>query len=356
MSAADSNSNFGTTIVNITVLDENDNTPVFDAVSYTTNISETALPSTSLLTVQATDADDTTNAEIRYTIESGANSNHFSIVSLTGEVFVSQSLDRETRGQYDLVLGAVDQGIPKRTGFVALTIGIIDSNDNAPEFTTATFSGTVFENEVNYTVFIPGTNNEPLLITATDRDIGNNAAIEYTIVSGTDFRIKTSYQSGIGYVGVLETTRELDRETVDTYILTIRAVDGGGLSSATFSQVIIDVLDRDDNIPVFDQSEYTLYFYENGDVGESLVTVSATESDIGANNTQIKFQIFFVNEAVNFPTTGKYKFGINFLTLYVSSRKLSRSARRSFWSMILAKKLIRSAKNWNLLLYRNINL
>ena len=305
IAALDSQGHQGDTIVNITVLDENDNTPIFDVPSYATNVSETALPSTSLLTVHATDADETSNAEIRYTIESGIDSNHFSIVALTGEVFVSQALDRETRDRYELVIGAVDQGSSQRTGTVMLTIYILDSNDNAPEFTAGTFEGVVFENEANYTVFIPGSNNDPLLITATDEDIGVNAAIEYSIVSGSDFRIKTSFLTGVGYVGLLETTRELDRETVDRYILTIRAVDGGGLSSATFSQVIIDVLDRDDNIPVFDQTEYIVYLDENGPVGESLVTVSATEEDIAVNNTQIRFRIQAVQESVDFIPTGK---------------------------------------------------
>ena len=285
-------------------MDENDNTPVFDESSYSTNVSETALPSTSLLTVHATDLDATVNADILYTIESGADNDHFSIVPLTGEIFVSQSLDRETRDKYELVLGAVDQGSPKRTGLVTLTIYILDSNDNSPVFTSATFVGTVFENEANFTVFVPGTSN-PLLITATDRDIGVNAEIEYSIVSGTDFRISTSYQSGVGFVGEIETTRELDRETQDIYILTLRAVDGGGLSSATFSQVTIDILDRDDNIPVFDESQYSVNLYENGDVGESLVNVSATESDIGINNTQIRFRIQFVSETVDSGLSGK---------------------------------------------------
>ena len=267
-------------------------------------MSETALPSTSLLTVHATDLDATINADILYTIESGADNDHFSIVPLTGEIFVSQSLDRETRDKYELVLGAVDQGSPKRTGLVTLTIYILDSNDNSPVFTSATFVGTVFENEANFTVFVPGTSN-PLLITATDRDIGVNAEIEYSIVSGTDFRISTSYQSGVGFVGEIETTRELDRETQDIYILTLRAVDGGGLSSATFSQVTIDILDRDDNIPVFDESQYSVNLYENGDVGESLVNVSATESDIGINNTQIRFRIQIVSETLDSGLSGK---------------------------------------------------
>ena len=38
------------------------------------------------------------------------------------------------------------------------------------------------------------------------------------------------------------------------------------------------------------------------------------------------------------------------------NRELPRSAKCSFWSMILGKKLIRSANNWNLLIYRNITL
>ena len=277
--------------MNITVLDVNDNTPIFDDTRYTGSVSEAALAYTSITRLSATDADETTNAEIRFIIESGVDSDDFLITPITGEVFVNAELDRETRSLYNLVIGAVDQGFPSNTGFVNLNIAISDVNDNKPNFTQSTFYGQVFENEDSYTVFIPfGDPSDLLYITATDADIDINAVIEYEIISSDDFRIRTEMISG-AFVGVIETARELDREVQDKYVLTLRAIDGGGLTSATLPQVVINVLDRDDSIPEFDEVEYFVDLTENGDSGEYLITVSATELDSAANNTNIKFRI-----------------------------------------------------------------
>ena len=284
--------------MNITVLDRNDNTPIFELTDYSASVSESALLHTSITRLFATDADETINAEIRYTIESGVDSDHFTIISTTGEVFVNMELDRERRSQYDLVIGAVDQGSPSNTGVTNLAIEILDENDNKPNFTQSTFYGQVFENEASYTVFVPLSNpSDTLYITATDDDISVNAEIEYEIIASDDFRIRTELISG-DYVGVIETSRELDREIQDRYVLTLRAIDGGGLTSATLPEVVIDVLDRDDSIPEFDETVYSVDLTENGESGEYLITVSATELDSAANNTNIKFRISAVQKFV----------------------------------------------------------
>lgn len=277
--------------MNITVLDVNDNTPEFENTSYVGSVSEGALVGTSILTLQATDLDETSNADIFYIIVSGIDNEHFKIIAATGEVFVEMELDRETRPEYNLVIGAVDQGYPPNTGLTYLTITIEDVNDNKPNFTRSTFNGQVFENEANYSVFIPFSSTSNLLyITATDDDIDVNAQIEYEIISSSEFRIRTELING-AYVGIIETLVELDREVQDRYVLTLRAIDGGGLTSATLPQVVIDVLDRDDSIPEFDEIEYFVDLIENGFSEEYLITVSATELDSAANNTNIKFRI-----------------------------------------------------------------
>ena len=257
--------------------------------NYTTNVAESALTSTSLITVTAGDIDATTNAEVLYIIDSGIGKDDFTINPNTGEVFVQRALDRETRPQYSLIVGAVDQGPVQRTGYADLFIEIDDVNDNDPIFTSPTFTGEVFENDLNSDVFI-GTPAVLLYITATDADIGNNSRITYEIVGATEFSISTFSING-SYRGVISTAVTLDSELQDQHVLTVRALDQPGRSSPTLSQVIINVIDRDDNVPMFTQDVFQAVLYENGDVDELVTNVSAREVDITVINSQIRFRI-----------------------------------------------------------------
>ena len=73
----------------ITVSDQNDNAPVFNPLSYSTDITEGAnTPRRSVITVSATDIDEGENREIVYSITRGNIGNTFSINNITVRILL----------------------------------------------------------------------------------------------------------------------------------------------------------------------------------------------------------------------------------------------------------------------------
>ena len=68
---------------------------------------------------------------------------------------------------------------------------------------------------------------------------------------------------------------------LEHYVLTVKAQDGGTPSLSTTVTVYMNVLDVNDNAPVFDPSSYDCQVWENGTIGTSVLTVQATDLDSG---------------------------------------------------------------------------
>ena len=97
-------------------------------------------------------------------------------VSSSGMISTNKTLDREDIPFYSLLVQATDKGTPPLTETVKVNITIIDINDNAPQFNQSAFVVTVSES-------LP-TGSRFLNITATDADIGYNALLTFSIMSG----------------------------------------------------------------------------------------------------------------------------------------------------------------------------
>lgn len=73
------------------------------------------------------------------------------------------------------------------------------------------------------------------------------------------------------------------------YILVVQAQDNGHPSLSTTLTVYCNVLDLNDNAPVFDPMSYSNEIFENVPVGTEVVTVSATDVDSGKRIWHILF-------------------------------------------------------------------
>ncbi|POI25920.1 hypothetical protein CIB84_010330, partial [Bambusicola thoracicus] len=101
----------------ITVMDQNDNKPVFVKEVFVGYIEENAKPGTSVMTVNATDADDAVNTDngiVSYSIVSqqppSPHPQMFTIDPAKGVISVlGTGLDRETTPNYTLIVQATDQ-------------------------------------------------------------------------------------------------------------------------------------------------------------------------------------------------------------------------------------------------------
>ena len=186
-----------------------------------------------------------------------------------GVVSVRGSLDRETKDSYVVTLVARDNGTPSRQTKSYLYITVLDVNDNAPIIDPKTLQAHILENQPSGTTVIK--------VKATDRDLGQNAVVEFGMESNDLFSIDSK-------TGLVKALRPLDREEKDRYVVEIFAKDKGiPQSLKTVANLIITVNDMDDNCPTFVYSIYSESIEENAPYGAFVVTVSATDKDIGVN-------------------------------------------------------------------------
>lgn len=261
-----------TVTVTVTVLDENDNSPVFSQAHYNANVTENVPVGTTVTQIMATDADATTNAKLTYSILSGNDNGAFAIDSSTGYVVTANAIDRERQIDYLLFVDVTDNpttSLP-RTNRTSLRITVLDTNDNAPTFSSSIYSQTVSEGAV------VGTNI--LQVAAYDVDTGTNSQITFTITggnNGTVFGISSAD-------GIVTVDKSLDRETVASYRLILTATDGGTPAQTSNAVVQVTVSDVNDNAPTFSLSSYRTSVRENLPSGTAFIKVSASEKDTGS--------------------------------------------------------------------------
>ena len=199
----------------VIVGDVNDNDPVFESRTYSTNTNENTKVGTSLLTVGARDADSGLNADIRYMIEETEESWDFAVDSHTGDVTVYKTLDYETRQQYEITVLAQDLGQPSRTNTATIIIVVNDINDCAPVFSDAPYKAFVRENIQSLPVHV-------FQLSAKDDDSEPYSALTYNIRDGNRDLFTMDRQTGV--ITALQT---LDREQTAEYTLVVMVTDSG---------------------------------------------------------------------------------------------------------------------------------
>uniref|UniRef100_A0A8C7XTF0 Protocadherin-16 n=1 Tax=Oryzias sinensis TaxID=183150 RepID=A0A8C7XTF0_9TELE len=255
---------WGSVTARLFVKDENDNPPVFSSPS-AISVMEDQPVGFVILHVMAHDADEGENGRVSYRIQSGNNAGRFSLSPNTGSLSILKALDREEQDVFNLTIVAEDHGIPQLSTSQVLCVQVIDVNDEAPMFQQAEFGTHVMENKG------PGTT--VLKVTATDRDQGSNGHITYGGVTEDGFVINP-------LTGVITTTKELDAEQQNHYVLTVYARDGGLPPNFAKAVVRVEVQDVNDNAPVFAKMWYGLEVPENQPAVE-LCFVKATDPDSG---------------------------------------------------------------------------
>lgn len=138
--------------VNLTVLDENDNSPVFTNVGNFTVV-ENAASGTNVGSISATDSDAGSNGEVRFSITAGNEDGVFQIEPISGKITVHGKIDREKTASYTLTVMASDQGKPAMKTKKDFYITVEDVNDNPPIFDEQLFRGSYSFAILNYHFF-----------------------------------------------------------------------------------------------------------------------------------------------------------------------------------------------------------
>ncbi|XP_029917489.1 protocadherin beta-16-like, partial [Myripristis murdjan] len=265
----------GTVVIHVTVLDANDNAPVFSQGIYKATLPENSPVDTVVVTVSATDADEGVNSEVIYDLDhvSDENSNMFSLDPKTGEVKVNGVLDYEEESSYELRISAKD-GLGLAS-YSTLMIEITDVNDNVPVIYLKSLTNPIPEN------VSPGT--EVGIINVQDRDSENNQQVRCSIQQNVPFKLVPSIKNYYSLV----TTSKVDRELASNYNITITATDEGSPPLSSSKIVQLSVADVNDNPPVFEEQSYSAYVTENNKPGSTLCSVTARDPDWRQNGTVI---------------------------------------------------------------------
>uniref|UniRef100_A0A8C4XIS4 Cadherin EGF LAG seven-pass G-type receptor 1 n=1 Tax=Falco tinnunculus TaxID=100819 RepID=A0A8C4XIS4_FALTI len=264
-----------TTYLTVTVSDTNDHEPVFEQPEYRESIRENLEVGYEVLTIRATDGDAPANANMLYRLlEPGAGDGVFEIDPRSGVVRTRAPVDREEVSEYHLVVEANDQGKDPgpRSATAMVHITVEDENDNYPQFS-----------EKRYLVQVPEdapVNSQILQVQATDRDRGSNAQVHYSIVSGN---LKGQFYIH-SFSGAIDLINPLDYETIREYTLRIKAQDGGRppLINST-GMVSVQVVDVNDNAPIFVSTPFQATVLENVPLGYSVLHIQAVDADSGEN-------------------------------------------------------------------------
>ncbi|NWT77167.1 PCDGA protein, partial [Prunella himalayana] len=268
----------GTARIRVTVLDANDNAPVFSQAEYTVRVPEDVPVGSVLVTVTATDVDEGPNGNLKYSFHriSERASELFHLESKTGEITLKENLDFEEISSFEMQVQARDDGALFDAAKV--TISVTDINDNSPELTVSSALTEISEDAPSGTVVA--------LLHVQDRDSGANGEVRCLLDRGVPFRLQSSQGN---YYRVV-TSRELDREQVSEYNITVRAADGGSPALQSSAVLALRVLDVNDNAPVFLQERYSARLAENNAAGALVLTVRARDADWG-QNARVRYRL-----------------------------------------------------------------
>ena len=221
--------------------------------------------------MEATDADNGTNADLRYYIDAPLKiKNVFEMNERTGVTTTSLPLDYETIAQYNLTLSVKDLGSSSLHGNATLLISIIDVNES-PYFTgplCITNSSCEFELYEEK----PGGTEVGDVVKAADPDTHVQCQLTFNIISQDQayFIIGKS-------TGKISTKKRLDRELKENYLVEIEVSDCGKLQLSEKRSVHIKLLDINDNSPKFPYSSYTIHVREDLNVSSVLpLSIHAT--------------------------------------------------------------------------------
>ncbi|XP_029970157.1 protocadherin alpha-8-like [Salarias fasciatus] len=267
----------------IKIKDLNDNPPEIEVTSLSNPVSENSKPGTMISLISVKDKDAAANGKVissiisvvPFELKSSYKENIYSIVT-------KGFLDREHVSYYDITIQATDCGDPPLSTYKKISIQIADVNDNSPQFPENPLQIYLSENN--------GAGKSIFSVSATDKDIGENAAITYHLggeMGRNDIISLLNVNSENGQITAL---KSFDFETLKTFQFQVVATDSGTPSLSNNVTVNVFILDQNDNAPVIlyplssnGSAEGVEEIPRNVNAGHLVTKVRAYDADIGYN-------------------------------------------------------------------------
>ncbi|TRY64619.1 hypothetical protein DNTS_017041 [Danionella cerebrum] len=270
----------GSTTVNVSLSDVNDNPPRFPQKNYQLYVPESAQVGRVVGKIKANDEDLGINAEMMYRITNEEGAAMFSISTDSdkkeGIISLRKPLDYENRKAYSLNIEGLNTHLDPRFSYLGpfkdttMLKLIIGDVDEAPVFTMDYYIMDVYENAPAGT--------EVGSVTAQDPD-STGSKVSYTIEPNAEGDSLFSIDPDSGLVS---TSRSLDREQAAWHNITVVASEMDNPNLVSYVPVTVQVLDVNDNAP-FVASDSSLVVCESFKAGQVIQTIRATDKDNFAN-------------------------------------------------------------------------
>ena len=256
-------------LVFVTIEDANDSPPVFERSTYYAEVSEGAPINSSVITVTASDNDTAEFAQNTYSISGGE---FFGISSTLGQIITVRQLDRETMPMHIIQVLAND-GVNQDS--TSVIINVTDVNDNRPIFNQTQYEVTLPENyDVGVVI---------LQVFATDADEGENAEIYYSILESQQL---IEIDNSTGEVRFAQIP-DYEMGPRGHYEFQVRASNTENEDMRDLVPLVIELLDLNDNAPLFSEAVYSVQVGENRPAGTTVTRVEAVDADSGRNGTVV---------------------------------------------------------------------
>ncbi|KAJ8002926.1 hypothetical protein DPEC_G00164040 [Dallia pectoralis] len=312
---------FTTVYVNVT--DVNDNVPFFTSSIYEASVMEGTLEGTMVLQVSAHDKDLGLNGQITYSLLSDSSGDHrlFRVDPNLGIIYTEAVFDREAKGSYLLEVQSEDGLESARPGrnkqpnsdTAYVRVFISDVNDNKPVFAQRLYEVGVDEDaDVGVAVVTVGANDE---------DEGANAKLRYQITSGNNGGLFDMEPE----VGTIFIAQPLDYELHKRHKLLVLASDG---KWEDYAAVVVNVVNENDEAPVFSMNEY--YGSVTEELDESpvfVLQVTATDPDKDADQAAMRYSLHGQGAESNFV--------INEITGEMYAQKTLDREERALWRFVV---------------------
>ncbi|XP_006796255.2 protocadherin-23 [Neolamprologus brichardi] len=312
----------GTLQVNIHVLDENDNPPVFNQTEYHTSVREDAPVMSAVCQVQATDYDLGDNGRLTYEINRRQSDPNevFSINETTGVVYLNKPLDFETQAFHELIISARDNGVQPEYSSTFVGVRVLNINDNSPTISVL-FLSDAGDAVVSESAAV---GDYVARISVSDPDL-EGERITVTLEGGDG---KFTLKQTDDFLYALCVNSELDREEKDLYELKVQASDFGNPPLSSETVFLLKVSDMNDCYPVFEKDAYLISISEDAPQGSSLIQFQARDADEGANS-EVRYSILKSNQdsLINIdPESG----------LVTTAAALDRETQVEIWFLVVA--------------------
>ncbi|XP_056625273.1 protocadherin gamma-A5-like [Triplophysa dalaica] len=268
----------------IKITDENDNNPEIEVTSLSNIIFEDSKPGSVISLISVSDKDSGLNGKVLcsvsdnvpFELKPSVQENMYSLIT-------KERLDREFVSDYKITIKATDLGLPPLSSYKTITVQVADINDNKPEFIQNPLELYLVENNT------PGAS--VFSVSASDKDLNENAVIAYDIMRGDQTQSdRTSFININSETGIISALKSFDFEAVKTFQFNVLATDSGSPSLSSNVTVKVFILDQNDNVPVIlypvsanGSAEGVEEIPRNVNAGHLVSKVRAYDADIGYN-------------------------------------------------------------------------